>query len=80
MGGALAAVSAKTCEDSSFTTATAHRRSNYERRCESSWGVPGALCHAESLLEIILREVPPLELKALLERVFSGRGLYLYAH
>ncbi len=23
---------------------------------------------------------PPLELKALLEQVFSGRGLYLYVH
>jgi hypothetical protein len=23
---------------------------------------------------------PPRELKALLERVFSGRGLYLYVH
>jgi len=40
----------------------------------------GAVGNAVALLEGVLRDAPPKELKALLEWVFSGRGLYLYAH
>jgi hypothetical protein len=46
---------------------------------EGGEGMVGAMDHAEAILEGILREAPPPELKALLERVLTGRGLYLYA-
>jgi hypothetical protein len=41
---------------------------------------PYSLHNAETILEGVLRDAPPRELKALLERVFSGTELYLYAH
>jgi hypothetical protein len=47
---------------------------------EGGKGVVGAVGNAVALLEGVLRDAPPKELKALLEWVFSGRGLYLYAH
>jgi hypothetical protein len=41
----------------------------------------GALRNALALLEGVLREKPPpKELRRLLERVFVGKGLYLYVH
>jgi hypothetical protein len=36
--------------------------------------------NAKEILEGVLRDAPPPELRALLERVFSGGGLYLYVH
>jgi len=45
---------------------------------EVSKGVAGALRKAVAILEGVLREPPPKELRALLESVFSGKGLYLY--
>ena len=48
---------------------------------EDGKGVAGALRHANSILwRAFCGMPPPQELKALLERVFSGRGLYLYVH
>jgi hypothetical protein len=47
---------------------------------QGSKGMAGALRNAQSILESILREAPPPELKALLDWVFSGRGLYLDVH
>jgi hypothetical protein len=47
---------------------------------QSGKGVAGALRNAMAILEGVLREPPPKELKALLERLSSGRGLYLYVH
>ena len=47
---------------------------------EGGKGMVGAVGNAVALLEGVLRDAPPKELKALLEWVFSGRGLYLYAH
>ena len=32
----------------------------------------------QEILEGVFRNAPPLELRALLESVFSGKGLYLY--
>jgi hypothetical protein len=48
------------------------------RALESGEGVAGALRYAQTIPEGILRDAPLPQLKALLERVFSGRGLYLY--
>jgi hypothetical protein len=42
--------------------------------------VVGVLRNAQSILEGVLREAPPPRLKALLEKAFSGRGLYPYVH
>ncbi len=48
---------------------------------QGSKGVVGALHNAQSILEgVFCGKPPPRELEALLERVFSGRGLYLYVH
>lgn len=47
---------------------------------ESGKSVAGALGNAHAILEGLQRSSPPTQLKALLERVFSGRGLYLYVH
>jgi hypothetical protein len=41
--------------------------------------VAGAVGDAVAPLVAFSDKPPPLELKALLEQVFSGRGLYLYA-
>ena len=46
---------------------------------EGGKGVVGAVGDAVALLEAFSDKPPPLEPKALLEQVFSGRGLYLYA-
>ena len=64
------------------------RREGGKRRPRVSW--PQALRAVRRWLEpyVMLRRYwgtfsgmpPPPELKALLERVFSGRGLYLYVH
>jgi hypothetical protein len=40
--------------------------------------VAGALGNAMAILEGILRDAPPPELRVLLEWLFAGRGLYLY--
>jgi hypothetical protein len=45
---------------------------------EKGKGVAGTVGNALVLLEGVLRNAPPSELKALLERMFSGEGLYLY--
>jgi hypothetical protein len=36
--------------------------------------------NARAILESIYRSAPPKELRALLERVFAGEGIYLYVH
>jgi hypothetical protein len=46
---------------------------------ENGERVVGAVDHAKSILwRAFSKMPPPLELKALLDRVFSGKGLYLY--
>jgi hypothetical protein len=42
--------------------------------------VAGAVDNARAILESIYRSAPPKELRALLERVFAGEGIYLYVH
>jgi hypothetical protein len=42
-------------------------------------GVAGTIRNAHALLEASSDLPPPAELEALLEWVFLGRGLYLYA-
>ena len=46
---------------------------------EGDEGVAGAVGDAVALQIAFSDEPPPLELKALLEHVFSGRGLHLYS-
>src|SRR5215217_510531 len=46
---------------------------------EESEGMAGTIRDAHALLEGALGSAPPEELKALLEWVFLGKGLYLYA-
>jgi hypothetical protein len=46
---------------------------------EKGEGVVGAAYDAAALLEGVLQQAPPKELRALLKWEFSGRGLYLYA-
>jgi hypothetical protein len=45
---------------------------------ESGEGMVGAMHHAERYWRAFTDLPPPKELSELLERVFSGRGLYLY--
>jgi hypothetical protein len=45
---------------------------------ENDQRVVGAVDHVKSILEGVLQNAPPPQLKALLDWVYSGRGLYLY--
>jgi hypothetical protein len=50
-------------------------------RAAKGEGMAGTIRDAHALLWRAFWDLPPPEgLKALLERVFSGEGLYLYAH
>ena len=58
----------------------------WKRRPRVSWqealrngkGVVGTVGNVEAILEDVLQDAPPPEVKAVLEWVFSCRGLYLY--
>ena len=43
-------------------------------------GLAGALRDAVAILESVYRSAPTRRIEALLERMFAGEGIYLYAH
>jgi hypothetical protein len=48
------------------------------RGIEDGKGVVGIVGNVEAILEDVLQDAPPPEVNAVLEWVFSCRGLYLY--